>query len=530
MGKGSRNRELRISEDQATANSGVKLSKKQLIKQQEKKAKIKKYITMIASLVIIIGLVVAIVVVSLNKAPKLEATVSATSEKYEINNAMMAYFMYGQYHSYVNQYYYYLSMLGLDTSKSLKTQTMYGGETSWYAYFMNMAKTQVNELVALATEAQKKGYQLDEEDIADIDEYMASIKTAAIANGYSSVNKYLAATYVTGVTESAVKSCLELQQLASKYYADLLESYEYTDEEIAKYVEDNPESFYKFDYIYYTFTAEYEDDATEAEIKQALADAKAKAEDLLSKITDEKTFRELINELEKAKAEEEAKESAESGTGDDSSDTEKDYSESFIKEGSSYSKDDEFSAWAFEDERKAGDTTVIEVKDSNGDATGYTVYLLQKPAYKDDYLTQNVRHILFTTTTFGSEEEAKAEAEKILAEFKKGDMTEDAFAELAKKYSEDNAEDGGLYEEVLKDYMVEEFNDWIFDEDRKTGDVDIVETTYGAHIMYYVGTGREAWKVNSETGLKNEEYEEYITELEKTYPVTYDNEKLTLIP
>lgn len=80
MGKGSRNRELRISEDQATANSGVKLSKKQLIKQQEKKAKIKKYITMIASLVIIIGLVVAIVVVSLNKAPKLEATVSATSE------------------------------------------------------------------------------------------------------------------------------------------------------------------------------------------------------------------------------------------------------------------------------------------------------------------------------------------------------------------------------------------------------------------------------------------------------------------
>ena len=48
--------------------------------------------------------------------------------------------------------------------------------------------------------------------------------------------------------------------------------------------------------------------------------------------------------------------------------------------------------------------------------------------------------------------------------------------------------------------------------------------------MYYVGTGREAWKVNSETGLKNEEYEEYITELEKTYPVTYDNEKLTLIP
>lgn len=533
MGKGSRNRELRITENQASADSGVKLSRKQLIRQQEQKERTKRYITMAASIVILVGLIVAIVVVTLNKTPKLESTVSATSGEYEIDNSMMAYFMYSQYQSFVQQNYYYLSMYGLDPNKPLKNQTMAGGTTSWYVYFMNSAKAQVNELVALASEAQKKEYKLDEKELKAIDETMASIASSAKANGYPSVNKYLAASYVSGVTESAVRRCLELQYLASKYYTDLLESYEYTEKEIEKYVEDNPDQFYKFDYIYYTFNAEYDQDASDAEKKEALAEAKRKAEALLEKITDDKTFRELINEMEKAKKEEdkdEKKADSESGTGSSSS-SEKDYSESFVTEGGRYSKDDEFSAWAFKDERKEGDKTIIERKDSKDNATGYTVYLLQKPAYKDEYMTQNVRHILFSTSTYGSKDKAKAEAEKILAEYKKGEMTEDAFAELAKKYSEDgNAEDGGIYEDVFKDQMVEEFNDWIYDEDRKTGDVEIVQTSYGAHIMFYVGEGRQAWKVNSENGLKSEQYEEELKELEKTYPVVYDDKKLTQIP
>ena len=35
--------------------------------------------------------------------------------------------------------------------------------------------------------------------------------------------------------------------------------------------------------------------------------------------------------------------------------------------------------------------------------------------------------------------------------------------------------------------MVDTFNDWCFDESRKPGDHGIVETTYGYHIMYFVG-------------------------------------------
>ena len=538
MGKGNRNRELRIADKpSATAGNGVKLSKMQLIRQQEKKAKIKKYVTMTASIAIVIGLVIGIVAVSLSKAPKLEKTVSGTSEKYEIDNAMMAYFMYGQYKSYVQNNYYYLSYLGLDTSKSLKSQSPAGSkDTTWFAFFMNVAKNQVNELVALASTAQEKGLKLEEKELKEIDDTMKSIKEAAATNGFASVNKYLASYYVTGVTESAVRKCMELQYLASKYYTELTDSYTYTDAQIEKYADDNPDKFLKFDYIYYTFKPDAKSDATDAEKKKALEEAKAKADELKGKITDDKSFLELITEMEKAKEEEEKKNetgtSAASGSGT-SDKEEKDYTKSYIKEGAAYEKDKDLTKWVDEKDRKVGDVTVIETKDGDT-VTGYSVYYLTKTFYKDEYATKNVRHILFGIGNYGDYADkaaAKKKAEEILATYKKGDMTEDSFSALAKEYTNDsNADKGGLYENVEKDTMVTAFNDWIYDESRKPGDTGIVETTYGQHVMYFVGDGKIAWKLTAENNLKSEQYDKELKDLEKKYPVTYDAAKLAQIP
>ena len=79
-------------------------------------------------------------------------------------------------------------------------------------------------------------------------------------------------------------------------------------------------------------------------------------------------------------------------------------------------------------------------------------------------------------------------AQGILEEYLKGEMTEDAFGELAKKYSEDgNADEGGIYEDVASGQMVSEFEDWaLLAADRKVGDVGIVETEFGYHIMYFI--------------------------------------------
>ena len=42
--------------------------------------------------------------------------------------------------------------------------------------------------------------------------------------------------------------------------------------------------------------------------------------------------------------------------------------------------------------------------------------------------------------------------------------------------------------------MVAAFNDWCFDAARKTGDTAIVETEYGCHVMYFVGTSEKTYR------------------------------------
>ena len=92
---------------------------------------------------------------------------------------------------------------------------------------------------------------------------------------------------------------------------------------------------------------------------------------------------------------------------------------------------------------------------------------------RDDnhYNTVNVRHILVNAEadadgnyTDEAKAAAKARAEEILAEFEAGDKTEDSFAALAEQYSEDPGSNtnGGLYENVAKGQMVQEFNDFCF--------------------------------------------------------------------
>ena len=90
-----------------------------------------------------------------------------------------------------------------------------------------------------------------------------------------------------------------------------------------------------------------------------------------------------------------------------------------------------------------------------------------------------VRHILV-----GSEETANA----LLAQWQAGEATEESFAALATENTTDtgSAENGGLYENVLKGQMVTEFEDWCFDDARQSGDTGIVQTTYGYHVMYFV--------------------------------------------
>ena len=115
--------------------------------------------------------------------------------------------------------------------------------------------------------------------------------------------------------------------------------------------------------------------------------------------------------------------------------------------------------------------------------------------------TISIRHILIMAKqdengewTDEAKEAAKARAEEILQEWKEGDATEESFAALAEQYSEDpgSSSNGGLYSNVSKGQMVEEFDAFCFDENRLPGDTGIVYGSNGGyagyHVMYFVAT------------------------------------------
>ncbi len=150
----------------------------------------------------------------------------------------------------------------------------------------------------------------------------------------------------------------------------------------------------------------------------------------------------------------------------------------------------------------------------------------------------DVRHILvqvkggFADTngnmTHTDEEwaECEAAAQAILDAWLAGDKTEDSFALLANEKSEDPGSNtnGGLYQNVYMGQMVEPFETWCFDESRQYGDYGLVKTSYGYHVMYYVGSS-PMWKQYAEGDWKNDQISKLLDRIVEGYPmeVTYEN-------
>lgn len=128
----------------------------------------------------------------------------------------------------------------------------------------------------------------------------------------------------------------------------------------------------------------------------------------------------------------------------------------------------------------------------------------------------NVRHILIMPED-GSEipdaDAAQKRAEELYQQFLLN-PTEEQFAEMAGEYSDDtgSVNNGGLYTDVQPGEMVTEFNDWCFDESRQPGDHGIVQTTYGSHIMYFVGESETPYSDPNEDAA-GEKYNLWLDEL-----------------
>lgn len=158
-----------------------------------------------------------------------------------------------------------------------------------------------------------------------------------------------------------------------------------------------------------------------------------------------------------------------------------------------------------------------------------------------DTKTVNVRHVLIypegattetiRTETFSDEAWAAAEtsAQALLDQWIQGEHTEESFAQLAQEHSQDpgSAANGGLYTDVYEGDMVEAFDAWCFDPQRKVGDFGIVKTEFGYHIMFYSGETLQ-WPIHAKSDVINEKTNNMVDAAVEALPIQVDYEKILL--
>ena len=409
----------------------------------------------------------------------------------------------------------YTSYFGLDTSKSMKEQSLndtakmllgVSEDMTWDAYLKQDAVKKLTEVAMTVKAADEAGVSFTDEMQKDVDATMDSLAEYAKQNGYSA-KAYLKAVYGKNMTMSSFKSLLHDSVLASHYQEDYENSLTYTDEEVNKYYKENKDSFdvanYEFIYFQGTAASTTDDDGntvepTDAENKAAEKAAKADSAAALKDVQAGKSMEKIAEKYDEA---------------------------TYSKQESGSNVGDSVSEWVFDEARKDGDTTVVK--------NGSNYYVLKfHSCGRHEYNTVNVRHILFMVdnSTLDKEsetyeadlqklkDEAKAKAEDALKKWKEGDATEESFAALANELSEDGGSNtnGGLYEQVPQGQMVPEFNDWIFDSSRKIGDTGIVfnEGNYiGYHVMYFVGEDAPYWQVQVRNTLQSKDFSDWKTAL-----------------
>lgn len=423
-------------------------------------------------------------------------------------------------------------------------------------FFANNAVETLKYVKASIAYAEENGIELTEEDYKQIDDAFAQIDENRVNQDGSkySVAAYLRLSYGKGMTEKLFRKIMEEQALAQRVMTVKQEEYAaaYTDKEVEAEYEENIDTYGVVTLRSYTFSAVAADEEAGATDKEKAA-AKSKADEFKSKITDEKSFKTLASEYAKAEKDENYK----NFLTDDSLTLAEDDALS------NYSDDEGLLKWV--KSAKKGATYVAGSDDT------YTVYFMVNPVHKTaDEKTYNVRHILIqfpeeeaeevaseeTTeetadeaeeteeTTEAAKEEEKAvevkefdaskyeatvvnavkdpitdaesynKAIDVLTTYLEGDKTEEAFSALAALHSADgNASEGGIYEDVPVGQMVSEFEGWSLDESRKAGDVGIVETSYGYHIMYFIKTNTTTWESTIRNDLASAEYNTFTEEI-----------------
>ena len=462
----------------------------------------------VVALVLIIVFGIRYYTVANNTETMNPGNIALTVDETEVSVGMFDYV----YASVVYQYEYYAEYgyYDLDTTTDYSeqyTEDDDGNEITWLDRFELDTISTLRSMIYYYELAVDYGLELTEDEQTEIDEEMATLDEYA-AESDMTTEDYIAENYGEYCGEATLRKYLEWYYLANQYYyiSDMVN--DVSDEEVQAYFEENENEYTtcEIGYIQVTYDTTDDDTATESE-----AQIREYAESI-------ETVDDMIDLIPEAMAD--AIEYYVSyGYYDDEDAAAEGIAESVETEVTKATMEEnygsDFADWLFDEDTEIGDVDYCCMDDD-----GYAIIVIKLSENSlDETEVYSVRHILITPgeddedtddedtddedddddDEYTEEELAAAleEAEEILAEYEAGEQTELAFAQLAETYSDDTESTssgssglyGGLYEETALGEMVEEFEDWATDESREYGDVEIIQTDYGYHIMFFIYDG-----------------------------------------
>lgn len=497
----SASREKKFRQDQtSTSWSDPKTAREAEARKAQKRSN-----AMYTAIAVVFVLVAVIAVIwRANLIPKMATAVTIDGEDYKVNEVTF-YYQNTRSTFLTPDNYQILGMLGVDMRTPLDNQVINenvatyleteAGKT-WKEFFMDETLEQMASIQYVLKAAEEEGFVYPDSVQAEYDKAMESLKTAA-ANSNVSVNTYLQSQLGRTMTEQVYGEHLMRMMKYSAYMTAHRDSLTYTDAELENAYKAEPNSYDKVHYEVINIsntpapTTDEEGnpkEATEEEIAAAKDAAKQAADEMLAAWKNGGNLETLAEGNENA-------------------------SYSNI-EKAAYAEGNPVSDWLFDAARKTGDAAVLE----NGSSSSLVVF---HDRFRENENTVDVRHILIrpeagklqsSDAGYADEQtklkaDAKAKAEEILEQWKSGEATAESFGKLAMENSADsNAADGGIYTQVYQGMMLPSFNDWCFDSARKAGDTGIVETDYGYHVMYFVGTNIPKWKVDVTRTLQDADF------------------------
>lgn len=392
------------------------------------------------------------------------------------------------------------------------------GAYSYYASYYGFTTEQIkeyaiDELVAVNSyysKAMEAGYTLTEEEVAEIDANIDSVKQGA--ESYSmTAEEYLESYICKDYTIDMYRAYLEKQYIAQKYYNDNLSAIDaqFTGDDSAAKVQEKYEAdrtLYDLSDVSYWYFDSTEDNA------QANADA------IISNVNSGMSFEEAVKTVTN---DSEAIPSSLAG-----------YTKSVIE--SNFSADAAEWIFSIEDGKYTNGAGAVTTIEEN--SVIYVIYVNNEPVKNEavpvtvDYISVTVS----TDTSVKSESElklaAKATATSILNEFEGGNVDADSFKSLRDSYINGDNEliSGDVYEEMTADGSHDAAVEaWVFDEARQIGDHALVEGDGCYYILFFTAKNEHSvWYQAAFDALIEDAYNEWNAQITAEFEdktVMYDD-------